>query len=481
MESRIHRKSSLGYLRAISHKKSLQQLVAKLRQPSMTRHAVVPRPAYESDDDELNDDDELGDDHVLPKGPARLQSSIEARTKKPMHDNVPLVQGNASSLSFHDENRGHDLGEQWQPPSSHFHPTLPLHDVYPHWKRGKRLDKGSTASIYTFAHASVAPPSRFGFLRRRTWKTAASVPSHDRHVAALRVIKRFYHPVAPSKDGGETITQHQRRLMAEFHLHAIAHRHLHILTVYDVLKDRHGRWCMIMDHCDGGDLLTILHQVSMDSASMDCLLKQLLRGLSHLHALGIAHRDIKPDNLLMTKQGVLKIADFGVACHQRRDSGHMTWSMGTVAEEDDVKSDENAEKARFAPRSRVGGACRGQCGSIPYWPPELFSQLTYDGLAMDVWSAAVTWYCMLYQQIPFLQATLQDARYVAYLEQRSSATPHWVALSRCEKDTQLCLLGMLHPDASCRWTIARCLSHTWLQNTRVCTDTPHVHHHHHLI
>lgn len=44
-----------------------------------------------------------------------------------------------------------------------------------------------------------------------------------------------------------------------------------------------------------------------------CLMKQLLDGLKHCHSRGVLHRDIKGSNLLIDKNGVLKIADFGLA------------------------------------------------------------------------------------------------------------------------------------------------------------------------
>jgi serine/threonine protein kinase len=43
-----------------------------------------------------------------------------------------------------------------------------------------------------------------------------------------------------------------------------------------------------------------------------CLMKQLLEGMNYIHKQSILHRDIKSGNLLLTKDGVLKIADFGL-------------------------------------------------------------------------------------------------------------------------------------------------------------------------
>eukprot|EP00887_Chlorella_sp_A99_P007082 scaffold2.g7082.t1 len=56
-----------------------------------------------------------------------------------------------------------------------------------------------------------------------------------------------------------------------------------------------------------------------DAAVVKGLMKRLLVGLDKLHSLGIVHRDVKPENVLLTAEGDVKIIDFGAACDMRYD------------------------------------------------------------------------------------------------------------------------------------------------------------------
>jgi serine/threonine protein kinase len=187
---------------------------------------------------------------------------------------------------------------------------------------------------------------------------------------------------------------------------------------------------------------------------MDCLFKQLLLGIAHIHASGVAHRDVKPENLVMTEKGVLKIADFGVA--------------------DVVQSCFETEP----------NLCKGQCGSEPYWPPELFKierhgnddREGYDGRAVDIWGAAVTWHCVLYKTIPFFKASHEDPNWSEYLKVRRNRD--WLPLSKCTKDEKDCLYGMFDPNPKTRWTAEQCLNSEWIKNVPVCYESNEKHAHH---
>jgi serine/threonine protein kinase len=211
-----------------------------------------------------------------------------------------------------------------------------------------------------------------------------------------------------------------------------------------------------------------------------CLFKQLMLGLQHLHRLGIAHRDIKPENLVLTKGGTLKIADFGVA---------------------------DVVQTCFEKESHV---CHKWCGSEPFWSPELWTLKDkdegYNGQALDIWSAAVTYFCIRFQQLPFAAAFYTgkpcslppsgakdgspaavaaaasdggDKHFGTYVEQRNRLGPLacdlWdsfgdTAQERLTGDEKECFAGMLDPDPNTRWTADQVLDSKWSKSIELCND-----------
>jgi serine/threonine protein kinase len=89
--------------------------------------------------------------------------------------------------------------------------------------------------------------------------------------------------------------------------------HENIVHLYD-LGEAEGRLYLAMEYIEGRALDAWLETVGpLPPLTAYALLQQLLRGLAQAHAQGVLHRDIKPANLLLTDQGVLKIADFGLS------------------------------------------------------------------------------------------------------------------------------------------------------------------------
>jgi serine/threonine protein kinase len=71
---------------------------------------------------------------------------------------------------------------------------------------------------------------------------------------------------------------------------------------------------MVMEYLPGGDLLTkVRYKGAIGEAEAKGLFKQVVIGLANIHCRSVAHRDIKLDNILLTKEGKIKICDFGVS------------------------------------------------------------------------------------------------------------------------------------------------------------------------
>ena len=111
--------------------------------------------------------------------------------------------------------------------------------------------------------------------------------------------------------------------------------HPNIMAVYD-FGQANGLYYMVTEFIEGNSLSkNISDQVMLTIDVLGPLLVQCLAGLAHVGTTGIVHRDIKPDNILITLDGTAKIADFGLAKDvTRNDSTDLTavgLAMGTPA------------------------------------------------------------------------------------------------------------------------------------------------------
>src|SRR4051812_23327406 len=86
--------------------------------------------------------------------------------------------------------------------------------------------------------------------------------------------------------------------------------HPNVVTVFDFLE-QDGVPYIAMEYLERGSLRPFVGRMSL--AQIAGVLEGLLAALSHAEAMKIVHRDVKPENLLVTSEGGIKIADFGIA------------------------------------------------------------------------------------------------------------------------------------------------------------------------
>lgn len=89
-------------------------------------------------------------------------------------------------------------------------------------------------------------------------------------------------------------------------------RSKHVVQVYDVTPPIDDSFGIVMEHINGSDLIDIPDHLKQPENLLK-LLWQMASGISDIHASGIIHRDIKPNNMKLDGEGILKIFDFGLA------------------------------------------------------------------------------------------------------------------------------------------------------------------------
>ena len=130
--------------------------------------------------------------------------------------------------------------------------------------------------------------------------------------------------------------------------------------------------CIVLEYVEGGSLSKIMHDVgqgTLPESLVTIYISKMLRGLVYLHSEGVIHRDIKAANILVDRDGEVRLADFGVAIQTQSST------MGS-------------------------GAVRDVVGT-PYWmAPEVITGEPYDQSA-DIWSLGITAYEMATGRPPY--------------------------------------------------------------------------------
>ena len=142
--------------------------------------------------------------------------------------------------------------------------------------------------------------------------------------------------------------------------------HANIVSVYDVSSSE-GVEYIVMELIDGITLKQYMERRGqMDWREALHFITQIMHGLSHAHSRGIIHRDIKPQNIMVLRDGSVKVADFGIAC--------LANTANTLTQE--------------------------ALGSVHYISPEQARGDRTDARS-DVYSAGVVLYEMLTGRLPF--------------------------------------------------------------------------------
>ncbi|KAF2646306.1 Pkinase-domain-containing protein [Massarina eburnea CBS 473.64] len=313
-------------------------------------------------------------------------------------------------------------------------------------KRGKCLGKGATAEVRIMA--------RRGF-----------------HTEELVAVKEFR-----SRDKSESEEEYIQKIKSEY---CIA-KSLHHPNIVETIRlcTNHGRWNHVMEYCAHGELYSLVERKLFAGGtegyySADdrlCFFKQLLRGVDYLHSHGIAHRDIKLENLLLHKDGHLKISDFGVAEVFSGEHPGLRAAAGECGK--------NMSDMRLS--------APGICGSLPYIAPEVLEKKKeYDPRPLDVWSCAIVYLTMTFGGCPWQAAKPEFEYYARFKKGWDEWLPEHPdgkifdgvdGHPKCGKLFSLInppavkrlMLKMLHPNPDMRITIREVLETSFVRGVNCC-------------
>ncbi|CAD0093696.1 unnamed protein product [Aureobasidium vineae] len=209
----------------------------------------------------------------------------------------------------------------------------------------------------------------------------------------LYAVKQFR-----GRDSWETEDDYVKKVKSEYCIAKSCH-HPNIIEPIRLCFS-HGIWSEVMEYCHNGELFGLLEKKYLTINDKYCFFKQLLRGVDYLHNHGIAHRDLKPENIMLTRDGCVKIIDFGLS--EIFSGPHPSFRIGMDVENFKVDRVRYSQPAIF--------------GSQPYISPEVMdAKDAYDPRGLDVWSCGINFLSMIFGVHPWVKATPDNTNYKKYV------------------------------------------------------------------
>ncbi|KAI1823693.1 hypothetical protein F4861DRAFT_509466 [Xylaria intraflava] len=222
------------------------------------------------------------------------------------------------------------------------------------WQLGKTLGKGSAARVRLARHRSTQDIVAIKILAKNMTQLTAA--------GSMAELDKW------DRTRDEFTSQRQMPLSIEREVAILKLiDHPHIVKLHDIWENR-AEIYLVLEYMNGGDLFTYINACGpLPEFEMVGYFRQILAALGFIHSFNIYHRDLKPENILMQSNGVVKIADFGMAAIQQSPTH----------------------------------ALRTSCGSPHYAAPELIARYRYQGDKVDIWSLGCILYAALCKRLPF--------------------------------------------------------------------------------
>jgi serine/threonine protein kinase len=192
---------------------------------------------------------------------------------------------------------------------------------------------------------------------------------------------------------------------------------------------------LVLELAENGELFDYLYfpKKGFGEKMARYIFQELIKGLEACHMSGVAHRDLKTENIMMSRDWVLKVADFGYATLLAGKSGN--------------------------------GILHTCLGTLSYAAPEILSKKPYSGSCADIFSAGVILFVLVTGKLPFGKAVVFDPYYKNFIKYEYEA--FWTMMAPkldtpVSKEFKSLINLLLAHDPSQRPSIPEIKSHPWM-------------------
>ncbi|KAF2223174.1 hypothetical protein BDZ85DRAFT_263112 [Elsinoe ampelina] len=196
--------------------------------------------------------------------------------------------------------------------------------------------------------------------------------------------------------------------------------HPYICGMKDYVKTKY-HWYMLFEYVNGGQMLDyIISHGRLKEKQARKFGRQIASALDYCHRNNIVHRDLKIENILISKTGDIKIIDFGLS-------------------------------NTFTPK----GHLKTFCGSLYFAAPELLQAKQYTGPEVDVWSFGIVLYVLVCGKVPFDDQSMPQLH--AKIKKGHVEYPPWLT-----NECRSLIARMLQTDPNQRATMSEIMNHPWM-------------------
>ncbi|XP_074843205.1 testis-specific serine/threonine-protein kinase 5-like [Carettochelys insculpta] len=204
----------------------------------------------------------------------------------------------------------------------------------------RKIGSGAFSKVYL----GYATPEKLG----QNYKLATDLRGKRHCMVAIKIISTAKAPLEYSR----------KFLPREIYSLNATYKHINVIQLYETYRNSR-RTYLVLELASRGDLLEHINATSdrrecpgLEEEEARRLFRQLVSAIAHCHNVGIVHRDLKCENILLDERGFVKLTDFG-----------------------------------FANRCSLKSSLLSTfCGSVAYTAPEILMSKKYSGERADLWS-----------------------------------------------------------------------------------------------